>query len=95
MDKETQTFEVEIIEIDGAPPPPAKTVKLDSPFSRLAQEYWQQKKRRILKFDSRWWPLWVALGTLGIVLLLTVGLFVGIVFLLFRILVAIIKRFIR
>jgi hypothetical protein len=36
------------------------------------------------KLDRRWWPLWVLLGMVLLFLVLTVGVVVGIVFVILR-----------
>ena len=77
MTQTTQQIEVEVVEIDGVAPtthgaPPAPTA-----------QNWQG---RIRTLDARWWPLWVLLGTLAIAILLTVGLVIAVIFVIFRIL---------
>jgi hypothetical protein len=52
---------------------------------------WQKWQGRIKKLDGRWWPLWVLLGAVAVVLLLTVGVVFGILFLIF----SIVRGFIR
>lgn len=80
MTQTTQQIEVEVVEIDGVAPtihgaPPAP-----------AAQSWQG---RIRMLDARWWPLWVLLGAIAIALLLTVGLVIAVIFVIFRILNAI------
>ena len=57
-----------------------------------SQVNWQCRAR---KLDSRWWPLWVLLGAVAVVLLLTAGLVLGIVFVIFRTLHGIIRALFR
>lgn len=85
MTQEPQAIEVEVVEIDGAAPP-AKMERQEE-----APRQWQNWQGRIRKLDSRWWPLWVLLGAIGVVLILTVGLVVGIVFVIWRILSGIVR----
>ena len=85
MTQEPHAIEVEVVEIDGAAPPAKVDRKEQAP--RQGQN-WQG---RIRKLDSRWWPLWVLLGAIGVVLLLTVGLVVGIVLVIWRILSRIVR----
>jgi hypothetical protein len=76
------TLEVEVIEIDGAapPPPPART------HSRTATWMeWRQWDGRIRRLDPRWWPLWLFLGLFVFVALLTVGTTLAILYIAFRI----------
>ena len=77
MTQTTQQIEVEVVEIDGVAPttqsvPPAP-----------AAQNWQG---RIRMLDARWWPLWVLLGAIAIALLVTVGLVIAVIFVIFRIL---------
>ena len=85
MNHEPQAIEVEIVEIDGIAPP-AKFDRSDASSSDPSgreQPKWKQWRGRVQQLDSRWWPLWVILGAIMIVLLLTVGLFLGIIFVIF------------
>ncbi len=84
--------EVEVVEIDGAAPPPKFETLEGAPRRQPWQMNWQG---RALKLDSRWWPLWVLLGAVAVVLLLTVGLALGIVFVIFRILRGLIRALFR
>jgi hypothetical protein len=85
MNHEPQAIEVEIVEIDGIAPP----AKFDSPdgsspdSSGREQPKWKQWSGRVQQLDSRWWPLWVIFGVIVVFLLLTVGLFLGIIFVIF------------
>ncbi len=90
MTQEPQAIEVEVVEIDGAAPP----VRVERARETQRQN-WQNWQGRIRKLDSRWWPLWVVLGAIGVVLLLTVGLVVGVVFVIFQILSAILRAIFR
>lgn len=83
MNQETTEIEVEVLEIDGIAPKPAKPATDDSQSN---WNDWRQWGGQIRRLDRRWWPLWVLLGIIGLVLLLTVGLVLGAVFLVFRIL---------
>lgn len=83
MTTPSQAIEVEVVEIDGAAPP----AKFETPEASAPRQFWQTNwQDRALKLNSRWWPLWVLLGAAAVVLLLTVGLALGIVFVIFRIL---------
>jgi sensor domain CHASE-containing protein len=88
MTTPSQAIEVEVIEIDGAAPPEKFETSENSPPRSSWQTEWQG---RVRKLDSRWWPLWVLLGTVAVVLLLTVGLVLGIIFVIFRILRGLIR----
>ncbi len=80
MNTESPAIEVEVVEIDGAVPT-ATSANAESSPVRPAWQNWQARVRML---DRRWWPLWVVLGAIVIVLLLTVGLLLGIVIGFFR-----------
>ncbi|NQX01610.1 hypothetical protein HQ447_13205 [bacterium] len=82
MTQETPTLEVEVLEIDGAAPPaPAETSRNPPP-----RRPWQAWQGRILKLDRRWWPLWVVLGAVAVFLVLTVGVVIGLLAVIYKIL---------
>ncbi len=92
MTTQSQAIEVEVVEIDGATPP----ARFETPEASAPRQSWQVNwQGRARKLDSRWWPLWVLLGALAVVLLLTVGLVLGIVFVIFRTLRGIIRALFR
>lgn len=92
MTTPSQAIEVEVVEIDGAAPP----ARFETPEVSAPRQSWQANwQGRALKLDSRWWPLWVLLGAVAVVLLLTVGLVLGIVFMIFRILRGLIRAVVR
>lgn len=87
MTHDPQSIEVEVVEIDGAAPP-ARYHPRDEPQAQPRPQWqdWQQQwQGRVRTLDSRWWPLWVVLGAIAVVLLLTFGLVIAVVFLIFRI----------
>jgi hypothetical protein len=94
MTTEPQAIEVEVVEIDGAAPPATVERQPESPQRQQWHE-WQNWQGQIRKLDSRWWPLWVFLGVIAVALLLTVGLVVGFVFVIFRILGGILRAIFR
>jgi len=79
MKNEAQSIEVEVVEIDGAVPPAKVEAREEIP----ADQSWQG---RIRMLDARWWPLWVLPGAIAIAALLTVGLVIAVIFVIFRIL---------
>ena len=83
-------IEVEVLEIDGAAPMPAEPSEPAQDPSW--QKAWQGKVRTL---DMRWWPLWVILGIAGVMLLLTVGLVVGSLVLVFRLINGIVGGILR
>lgn len=90
--KEFQEIEVEVVEIDGAPPPPSLRVPHDVPDSASSRHArhsgtgfeWNIWNKRVRRLDPRWWPLWTLLGIMLIVLLATVGLVIGVVFITYQ-----------
>ncbi|RYD17868.1 MAG: hypothetical protein EOP88_24590 [Verrucomicrobiaceae bacterium] len=87
MSTEPQSIEVEVVEIDGAAPP-ARVEPRDEPQAQSRPQWqdWQQQwQGRVRTLDSRWWPLWVVLGAVAVVLLLTFGLVIAVAFLIFSI----------
>ncbi|MGL5019068.1 MAG: hypothetical protein ACRDBP_13105 [Luteolibacter sp.] len=91
MIQESQAIEVEVVEIDGLTPAPRPKVEADSP----PRQPWSNWQGQIRQLDSRWWPLWVLLGTVVVVLLLTVGVVLGILFLIFRIIRGMLRAIFR
>jgi hypothetical protein len=91
MTQETEAIEVEVVQIDGITPP-ARTVPPSGPAANPRQHPpWQNWQDRIRHLDSRWWPLWGFLGILAVFLLLTVGVVLGTVYLILRIIGAILR----
>lgn len=92
MTHETQTIEVEVVEIDGAVPPAAKFPSRErAPAASQTLPKWLKRLAWIRQLDRRWWPLWAVLATVGVVLLLTLGVVLGVIFLIFRALRAIFR----
>ncbi len=81
MTDEPQAIEVEVLEIDGAAPP----AKVESGGESQSRQPWEKWQGRVRQLDARWWPLWVFLGIIAVALLLTVGVVLGVIFLIFRI----------
>ncbi len=90
MTQEPQAIEVEVVEIDGRTPPAMSPHREESP-PRQSWQGWQSWPGLVRRLDSRWWPLWVILGSVAVFLLLTVGVFVGILYLIFRIVSGILR----
>jgi hypothetical protein len=90
MTQEPQAIEVEVVAIDGATPP-ARTTSRDDPPPRRPGNDWQQWQGRVRQLDMRWWPLWVVLGVVAVFLMLTVGVFVGVLLLIFRVIRGILR----
>lgn len=84
-----QTIEVEVVEIDGVAvePRPARREKPNA-RGRIDWTTWQGHVRRL---DARWWPLWLVLGFIVLVLALAVGICVAVVFVVWRIFKGLLK----
>lgn len=80
MTKEATEIEVEVVEIDGVTPAAPQAREEE----QRPQNDWRQWQGRVRQLDGRWWPLWVVLGIIAFVLLLTVGLVLGVIFVIFR-----------
>jgi hypothetical protein len=71
------TLEAEVLEIDGSPAPPPPPSSPRSAQSR-AEDAWRSMRGRVVRFERRWWPLWILLGLVAVALLLVVACFVGV-----------------
>lgn len=81
--QEPQEIEVEVVEVDGTrveprPQPCTGTHNANTP-------QWQKWAGQARQLPGFWWPVWVLLGIIGIVLLLTVGLVVAVIYVIFQI----------
>jgi len=88
LKEDSQAIEVEVVEIDGVAPSIPSAPREEELTGRGAPwSNWQNWSGRVKQLDSRWWPLWVILGILMLGLILTVGVFFAIIY--------VIARFIR
>jgi len=86
-------IEVEVLEIDGAaPPPPRDTAGVpeelyqdDDSAPGHAWTNWQRWPGQARQLHPFWWPVLIVGGFVLLALFLTVGLVLGVVFLLLRI----------
>ncbi len=88
MTQESQAIEVEVVQIDGVAPPARAA---DAPERNARQQPRQNWQGRIRRFDGRWWPLWVVLAVVAVFLILTVGLVIGAIYLVLRIIGKVIR----
>ena len=72
-----ETIEAEVLEIDGSAPPPPREPQGEEQRSR-GRAPWDAFRGQVVRLDRRWWPLWVLLGVVALVLMLTVGLAVAV-----------------
>ena len=92
MPQEAREIEVEVLEIDGvAPLVPQARASEEAPPPAGEWQDWRHWQGRVRKLDSRWWPLWVFLGIIAVTLALTVGVVFGVLILLFRFVLKIIR----
>ncbi len=88
---EATEIEVEVLEIDGVAPVVTQTRAEEYPSQQGGRQDWRNWQGQVRKLDSRWWPLWVFLGIIAVVLALTVGLVLGVLFLIARICLKIVR----
>ncbi len=82
-----QTIEVEVVEIDGVAvePRPARE-ETQGAGARFDGAEWHGRVKRL---DARWWPLWLVLGFVALVVAVAVGLCVAVLFVTWRVFKAI------
>ena len=85
MDKEQDAIEVEVVSIDGLAPVHPQHEEEPAEESRQSWQDWQNWQGRVRQLDMRWWPLWVFLGIIFLILLFTVGIVLGVLYLVWRV----------
>ncbi len=69
-------LEAEVVEIDGVAVEPRTQV--DPPKGQQSRRVdWQSWQGKIRVLDKRWMPLWIVLGMIAFILLVTVGLLIA------------------
>jgi hypothetical protein len=87
MTHQATDIEVEVVEIDGVAPVERQArAEQESPRRQGDWQDWRQWQGRVRQLDSRWWPLWAFLGIIAFILLITVGLVVGVILIIFKVL---------
>ncbi len=81
---------MEVLAIDDASPPNPKPQPTPEP-----DPAWRQWQGRVKQLDARWWPLWVLLGVIVVFLILTVGVVVGALILMVKIISSLLGGIIR
>lgn len=76
-----ETIEAEVIEIDGVTPPEGHQAEPEGPGPSGGR----RMQIPVIRLDRRWWPLWLVLGILAVALMATVGVVVGAVYLVYRV----------
>jgi hypothetical protein len=78
-----QIIEAEVVEIDGVAVEP-RPARREAPKTRGRVD-WTAWQGRVKRLDARWWPLWLVLGAIVLVLAVTVGMCFAVVFIAWRI----------
>ena len=89
--EEPTEIEVEVLEIDGVAPMVAQHRAEEDPPPQEDRPDWRGWPGRIRTLDSRWWPLWILLGIIALAIALIVGLVVGVIYLMFRVILKILR----
>jgi hypothetical protein len=95
MSQQATEIEVEVVEIDGVAPAVTQAKTGEPAQQRGDWQDWRKWQGRVRKLDSRWWPLWVFLGVIAVALVLTVGLVIGVIFLILRVLANLVRAIFR
>lgn len=90
------TIEAEVLEIDGQRPAPAQSPEPGAQDRARSSSNpwggtWNSLRGRVVKLDRRWWPLWVLLGIVAVIVLGVVACVAAVVFTVIRILVGILR----
>ena len=85
MSEAEQTIEAEVVEIDGVTVEPRPTTKRTFGGEWRDRGRWQM---RVKSLDPRWWPVWAVLGFIALVLIVSVGMCVAIIWIAYRIVMA-------
>jgi hypothetical protein len=95
MERNPETIEVEVVEIDGIAPVPVSAPHGDDPAGERPRDGnwndWRNWQGRVRTLDMRWWPLWVFLGIILLALLASVGVVVGICYVIYRIILGFLR----
>ncbi len=81
MTRTEQTIEADVVEIDGI-----AVEQRPAPRQAKSSEWnsWGSWQGRVKKLDARWWPLWLALGFVALVLIVAVGMCVAVVWVTYK-----------
>lgn len=84
-------IEAEVVEIDGVAVEPRPVLREEQGAgTRIDWSAWQGRVKRL---DSRWWPLWIVLGFIALVVAVAVGMCVAVIYVAWRIFKAILSGF--
>jgi len=94
MNRDNQpAIEVEVVEIDGAAPPPPRDLgampaagRSDDDDSPTGHPWtnWQRWPGQVRTLHPLWWPLLLVIGGIALALLLTVGLCLVVMLIIYR-----------
>ena len=86
MSQAEQTIEADVVEIDGVAVKP-----LPAPAQAKNGEWnsWGSWQGRVKKLDARWWPLWLVLGFIVLVLVVAIGMCAAVVWVAYKLTVGI------
>ena len=84
-------IEAEVVEIDGIAVEP-RPMRGETSDTRRRNDFsvWQGRVKRL---DARWWPLWLVLGLIVLVVAVAVGMCVAVIYVAWRIFKAILSGF--
>ena len=85
-------IEAEVVEIDGIAVEP-RPVRRETPDTRGRID-WSAWQGRVKRLDARWWPLWLVLGFIVLVVAVAVGMCVAVIYLAWRIFKSILQGFV-
>ena len=83
------TIEAEVVEIDGIAVEPKPVREESAKGAPWAQ--WGNWQGQVKRLDLRWWPLWLVLGFLALVVLVAVGMVAAVLFIAFRMIAGLIN----
>lgn len=78
------TIEAEVVEIDGVAVEPRPASKQANHQDWNSWGSWQS---RVKKLDTRWWPLWLVLGLIVLVVAVAVGMCVAVIWISYKLIV--------
>jgi len=76
MSREEPTIEAEVVEIDGVAVEPRQAKSAGPDPARWKD--WGRWQGRVKTLNPRWWPLWLLLGFILLVLVVAIGLCVAV-----------------
>lgn len=94
MTTQEPTIEAEVVEIDGVRVDPSVAPKANSRSAYSEWRDWKKWQRRVVQLDARWWPLWLLLGFIALVLLVALGMCALVLFVTYKIAKALLLGFV-